>query len=256
MAVQARLELFRAPEKMECFDVSHLSGELVVASQVVFLGGVPHKNAYRHYRLRDVQRNDDFAAMEEILSRRLRRGLKEDSLPDLIVIDGGEAQLNRVMGVMRELKISHVEVVGLAKARSGSRATRLEATFERVFKPDRPLPILMPKDAPETHLLERLRDEAHRFAISYHRRLRGKERVGTVLELVPGVGRRRAMSLLKHFGSLAQVKTADRAALAEAPLFNEKLADAVIAFFREHAPPEVGIIGRDSDRSRDLSKTE
>jgi excinuclease ABC subunit C len=231
-ALAERLELFRLPVKMECFDVSHFSGDQVVASQVVFIDGTPHKNAYRHFKLRDVQRNDDFAAMEEILTRRLKRGQREGDLPDLIVIDGGAAQLSRVVSVMKQLRITDVEVVGLAKARSGARAVREDATFERIHKPDQPLPIILPKDAPETHLLARLRDEAHRFAITFHRRLRSKERISTVLELVPGVGRRRALSLLKHFGSLAEVKRASREALAAAPLFNGKLADAVQEFFR------------------------
>lgn len=229
--LQSRLGLFRLPSRMECFDVSHLAGEDVVASRVTFVDGAPDKSSYRHFRLRDVQRNDDFAAMAEVLTRRLRRGRKEGDLPDLVVIDGGRPQLDRVMDVFRELRIAGVDVAGLAKARA-PRAGRAAATaFERVYRPDSQTAIILPPDAPETRLLERLRNEAHRFAIAYQRRLRGKARIGTVLELIPGVGPGRAKALLAHFGSLAAVKGANRDALSAAPLFNPSLADAVLRFF-------------------------
>ncbi|MAG33779.1 MAG: excinuclease ABC subunit C [Deltaproteobacteria bacterium] len=234
-ALQARLDLFQFPERMECFDISHLGGEQVVGSRVSFLAGRPDKDHYRHYRLREVQRNDDFAAMEEVLRRRLKRGVKEDDLPELIVIDGGRAQLARVVGVLRVLEIATVDVVGLAKARSVTRARTTEQAHERVYLPDREVPIVLEKDAPETLLLQRLRDEAHRFAITYSRRLRGKEKIGTVLEMVPGIGHRKARALLEHFGSLSGVKAATAAQLAEADGITLALADAVLAFFREHA---------------------
>ena len=238
-ALQARLNLFNHPERMECFDISHLGGEQVVGSKVSFLLGRPDKEQYRHFRLKGVQRNDDFAAMEEVLERRLKRGIKEDDLPDLIVIDGGRAQLARVVSVMRRLRVDTVDVVGLAKAKSASRARSTAALHERVFLPDAEVPIILPDDAPETHLLARLRDEAHRFAITYSRRLRGKEKIGTVLELIPGIGRRKAQSLLKHFGSLKGVKAAGETALAEAPGMNERLAGTVVRWFEEN--------GRDQD---------
>lgn len=234
-ALQSRLNLFNLPERMECFDISHLAGEQVVGSKVSFLAGRPDKDQYRHYRLREVTRNDDFAAMEEVLERRLKRGLKEDDLPDLIVIDGGRAQLNRVVAVMRVLRIDTVDVVGLAKARTGARAHTTEMAHERVWLPDAEVPIVLPQDAPETHLLQRLRDEAHRFAITYSRRLRGKEKIGTVLELVPGIGRRKAQALLKHFGSLKDVKAATESDLAAAPGMTPRLAQAIIRFFEENA---------------------
>ncbi|NRA96302.1 MAG: excinuclease ABC subunit UvrC [Planctomycetes bacterium] len=234
-AVQARLNLFNLPERMECFDVSHLAGEQVVGSKVSFLAGRPHKDAYRHYRLREVRRNDDFAAMEEVLERRLKRGLKDDDLPDLIVVDGGRAQLARVVAVMRDLRIDVVDVVGLAKARAGARARTTEMRYERVWLPDAEVPIVLPRDAPETLLLQRLRDEAHRFAITYSRRLRGKEKIGTVLEMVPGIGRRKAQALLKHFGSLSEVKAGSASELAAAPGMTPSLAEALIRFFQENA---------------------
>ena len=234
-AVQDRLNLFNFPERMECFDISHLGGEQVVGSRVSFLQGRPDKHAYRHYRLRDVTRNDDFAAMEEVLGRRLRRGLKEDDLPDLIVIDGGRPQLSRVVQVLRSLAIDTVDVVGLAKARTAARARTTEMLHERVWLPDAEVPIILEKDAPETLLLQRLRDEAHRFAITYSRRLRGKEKIGTVLEMVPGIGRRKAQALLKHFGSLTVVKAATEEDLATAPGMTPRLAAAIKQFFADHA---------------------
>ena len=234
-ALQSRLNLFNHPERMECFDISHLGGEQVVGSKVSFLLGRPDKEQYRHFKLRGVQRNDDFAAMEEVLERRLKRGLKEDDLPDLIVIDGGRAQLARVVAVMRVLRIDSVDVIGLAKAKSASRAPSTAALHERVFLPDAEVPIVLPDDAPETHLLARLRDEAHRFAITYSRRLRGKEKIGTVLEMIRGIGRRKAQALLKHFGSLRDVKAATETDLAEAPGMNVRLAQAVKKWLKENA---------------------
>jgi excinuclease ABC subunit C len=248
-ALQQKLNLFNFPERMECFDISHLGGEHVVGSRVDFLQGKPHKGRYRHYRLREVQRNDDFAAMEEVLSRRLRRGLKEDDLPDLIVIDGGRAQLGRVMGQMRELRINTVDVVGLAKARSGARATSTELTHERVWLPDAEVPIILQRDAPETLLLQRLRDEAHRFAITYQRRLRGKEKIGSVLELIPGIGRRKAQALLQHFGDLAAVKRASPQELAQAPGVTKALAATILRWFHEHGQEEVAIRPEDDAAS-------
>jgi len=234
-ALRARLNLFNFPERMECFDISHLGGEPVVGSRVSFLLGRPDKDQYRRYRLREVTRNDDFAAMEEVLRRRLTRGLRNGQLPDLMVIDGGRPQLMRVVSVMRELKVDNVDVIGLAKARAGSRARTTEMRYERVWLPDAEAPVVLPDDASETHLLQRIRDEAHRFAITYSRRLRGKEKIGSVLEMVPGIGPRKAKGLLKHFGSLQEVKAAAEAELLEAPGMTEALVEDLRRFFDEHA---------------------
>ncbi len=235
-ALQERLRLVHVPVRIECFDISHLGGELVVASRVVFMGGRPHKAGYRHYRLRDVQRNDDFAAMEEVIRRRLRRGLAEGDLPDLIVVDGGRPQLERAVKVLRELRVDAVDVIGLAKAKSGSEVPTI-ARHERVWVPGLETPVVMPSDAPETHLLERVRDEAHRFAISYNRRLRGREKIGSVLELIPGVGRRRAGELLRRFGSVNAIRATEAAVLGAVPGIGAALAKTILRWFDENARP-------------------
>lgn len=234
-ALQERLGLVHIPQRIECFDISHLGGEQVVGSGVSFEGGRPDKARYRHYRLREVQRNDDFAAMEEVLRRRLKRGLQDGDLPDLVVIDGGRSQLARVVGVMKELQIDQLDVIGLAKAKSGS-GVRTEAQHERVYLPDSEVPIVLQKNAKETLLLARIRDEAHRFAITYSRKLRAKEKITSVLELVPGLGRRRVQELLKAFGSVAGVRSASREDLLRVKGMSEAAAMALEEWCDEHPP--------------------
>jgi excinuclease ABC subunit C len=229
------LDLVHVPERIECYDVSHLAGGEVVASGVSFTDGVADKARYRHYRLRDVQRNDDFAALEEVLRRRLARGLSEGDLPDLVVIDGGRPQLRRVIEVFRELKVGTSDVIGLAKARSGDRAMGALGVFERVVLPDRDEPVVLEQASPELLLLARIRDEAHRFAIEYGRRLRRKAATASVLELVPGIGPKLARSLLKSFGDLTAVKAASEADLAAVTGMTGPKARLLRQFFAERA---------------------
>jgi excinuclease ABC subunit C len=228
------LDLVHVPERIECYDVSHLAGGEVVASGVSFTDGVADKARYRHYRLRDVKRNDDFAALEEVLRRRLTRGLSEGDLPDLVIIDGGRPQLRRVIEVFRELRVGTTDVVGFAKARSGDRATGALGVYERVVLPDRDEPVVLPQDSPELLLLVRIRDEAHRFAIEYGRRLRRKAATASVLELVPGVGPKLSRALLKEMGDLAAVKDASPDRLAAIPGMNAAKAAMIRRFFAEH----------------------
>lgn len=234
-ALRKALGLVHTPERIECYDVSHLAGGEVVASGVSFSDGTPDKARYRRYRLREVQRNDDFAALEEVLRRRLRRGAAEGDLPDLIVIDGGRPQLRRVVDVFRELKVGATDVIGLAKARTGDRAMGVFGGFERVVLPDRDEPVILPQDAPELLLLARVRDEAHRFAIEYGRRLRRKKATTSVLELAPGIGAKTARALLRAFGDLAAVKAATAEQLAAVPGMNAARADVLRRFCDELA---------------------
>ena len=207
--LQSALRLVHPPRRIECYDISHLAGAQVVGSGVSFVLGKPAKALYRHYRLREVQRNDDFAALEEVLRRRLRRGLAEGDLPDLVIVDGGRPQVVRAVQT-----VPRAEGVGRRphRARQGPAGTAASGRAHRVrtgrAQPRATTPSSCGRTAPSCLLLMRIRDEAHRFAIQYNRRLRRKEAVSSVLELIPGIGAKRARALLSHFGSLGAVKSA------------------------------------------------
>jgi excinuclease ABC subunit C len=208
--LQRKLGLPSTPKRIECFDISHVQGEAVVASMVAFDEGVPDKSAYRRYKLRDVQRNDDFAAMKEVLSRRLARGKNDGDLPDLIVVDGGKGQLAMAGEAMRELEIEGVELASLAKDRVTSDVTgdEIKHSEERVFRPGRSNPITLRRNSNALFLLQQVRDEAHRFAITFHRELRSKKRLRSQLDDIEGVGPTRRKALLSHFGSIKRVREA------------------------------------------------
>jgi excinuclease ABC subunit C len=205
-ALAKRLELAAPPASMECFDVSHLQGREVVASMVRFEAGRPDRAAYRHFRIRELVTNDDFASMNETLRRRYREGVPGmPERPELIVIDGGKGQLNAARDALAEIGWPDAPVVSLAKARAGRDGA---AKFERVFRPKESDPIVPPPDSPETLLLARLRDEAHRFAIQYHRKLRSKAAVDSALDVIEGVGDKWRRELLLRFGSVKGVRDA------------------------------------------------
>jgi excinuclease ABC subunit C len=196
--LRERLGLDRAPARIECYDISTIQGSETVGSRVVFDQALPDPDAYRRFRVRTVAGQDDFASMREVLARRFRR---DEPLPDLVVIDGGAGQLAEALRVVPP----GASVVGLAKART----RKGERKYERVYLPGRRVPVVLPADAPETYLLARIRDEAHRFAIEYHRRLRAKRTVKSELDEIPGLGPKRRTALLKAFGSSAGVREAD-----------------------------------------------
>ncbi len=231
LGLERKLDLARTPRRMECYDISHLAGGQVVGSRVAFTEGKPDKSRYRHYKVSE-EKNDDFAALEEVLRRRLESGRDDGDLPDLVVIDGGRPQLRRVLDVVKELKIVGVDVIGFAKARSGARAMGRFGGDERVVKEERDLPIVLDPTSEELKLLVRIRDEAHRFAITFSRKLRAKQAVTSVLETIPGVGTKRARALLKRFGGLAGVKRASAEELASTPGMNSETAAAVAAWVR------------------------
>lgn len=236
--IQKKLGLVRLPRQMECFDISNLMGTHVVASCVSFRDGRPSKEHYRRFKIRTVEGQDDFASMAEVLRRRLTRGLAEDDLPDLIVIDGGRGQLGAVVEVMSELSISTIDVVGLAKARSGPGAPDSQREFERIFRPGESTPVVLQQTSPEQHLLTRIRDEAHRFAITYHRRLRAKSQVTSILEHIPGIGPQRSRTLLRLFGSVSGVREAEEEALLAVKGMTSEIVARLRLFFEEggHLP--------------------
>jgi excinuclease ABC subunit C len=248
--LQERLALSRLPRKMECFDISHFQGASVVASQVVSIDTVSEPSLYRHYTLKTVTRNDDFAAMYEVLQRRLKRGVEEGDLPDLIVIDGGKGQLGSVVAAMRDLGVNSVDVVSLAKSRdleqSDNPAER-KTSDERVFLVSRKDPVVLPQTSPELFALTRLRDEAHRFAIAFQRKTSRKQNLTSQLDAVPGVGPVRRKALLKHFGSVKALREAGIEALAEVDGIGPKAAETIWSFLN------VATKAAETDSIRDAS---
>jgi len=217
-ALGERLGLAAPPGRIECFDVSHIQGAETVASMAVFVDGAPAKGEYRRYRLKTAEgKPDDYRALQEALERRYRRA--EGPLPDLVVIDGGKGQLSAAQAAIRGLGLGF-PVVGLAKE------------HEHVFREGESEPAALPPGSPALFLLQRIRDEAHRFAVTYHRKLRRRRNLASVLDHVPGIGPARRKALWEHFGSLAAIKAATAAELAAAPGMTRPAAAAVHAFFR------------------------
>jgi excinuclease ABC subunit C len=229
--MQERLNLPRLPRRIECYDISNIQGRYPVGSRVVFSEGRADNALYRRYRIRTVDQADDFAMMREVLSRRFAPG-RDDAPPDLIVVDGGIGQLNVLIGVLRELKIEGVPAVGLAKSRveKGMAKEEIERSAERIFLPGRRNPLVLRQNSAPLLLLCRIRDEAHRFAITYHKKVRGREALTSRLEAVPGVGEERMKALLRHFGSLRRLEGASVEEIAAAKGISGSLARGVWEF--------------------------
>jgi excinuclease ABC subunit C len=206
-SIQKALALPRAPRTIECFDISTIQGFATVASMVRFEEGEPAKSRYRKFKIKTLTGQDDFGAMREVLRRRLRRSLAESDLADLVVIDGGKGQLSQATDVARELGVpaDRTSFVGLAKARAGEPGLR---AFERVFLPGKSDPVVFAPDSAEVKYLARIRDEAHRFAITYHRELRRKRAFRAGLDEVPGVGPKRRTELFERFRNLKGLRAA------------------------------------------------
>ncbi len=229
--VKESLDLARTPQRIECFDISTIQGEKSVGSMVAFTGGVPDKARYRRYAIKQVEGQDDFAMMREVLMRRYTRAVAEDDKPDLVLIDGGKGQLNVAGAVLRDLGIDDLDLASIAKSRALEEGGH---SPERFFRPGRMNPIILPQNSPVVHLLARVRDEAHRFAITYHRKRRSAATLRTALVDIPGVGPKRAQALLKALGSVARVREASIEEIASVPGFSEILARTVL----EHLKPK------------------
>ncbi|MGC7846416.1 excinuclease ABC subunit UvrC [Desulforudis sp. 1088] len=229
------LGLPEPPARLEAFDISNIQGHQTVGSMVVFENGKPNPAAYRRFKVRSVEGPNDFAAMGEVVGRRFARAVDEQQLvntgqmksreakflplPSLVLIDGGKGQLNAAVEVMRSLGFGHIPVYGLAKEE------------EELFTPGNPDPLPVPKDSRAQYLLQHLRDEAHRFAVTYHRRERTKQGLRSFLDEVEGIGPARRRALLKAFPSLEAIKQAGVDELAAVPGMNRKVAEAVYRFF-------------------------
>ena len=219
--LQDLLELEDMPKRLECFDISHTSGEATVASCVVFDTNGPLKSDYRRFNIEGVTAGDDYAAMEQALRRRYRR-LKEGEavLPDLLVIDGGQGQLGKAAGVMSELQVDDIGLIGVAKGparKAGLEKILLYGQGE----------LSVPATSGSMHLLQHIRDEAHRFAITGHRGRRAKNRRRSALDGIVGIGPKRKRELMAYFGSLATIKGASSEEIAKVPGISQKLADDI-----------------------------
>jgi excinuclease ABC subunit C len=231
--LQEALGLEEAPLRIECYDISTLQGTNSVASMVVMEDGLPRKGEYRRFKIRGVEGQDDFAMLHEVITRRFRNYLQETSPsvvetddgsvkpkkfaypPNLVIIDGGKGQLNAARRALDELGITDVEICSLAKR------------LEEVFLPDREESVMLPRGSEALFLVQRIRDEAHRFAITYHRSLRGRQMTESELDGIPGVGPARRRALLDHFGSLKEIREADVEALSEVDGISGMLAGAI-----------------------------
>ncbi len=216
-ALQDALKLDRPPLHIECFDVSNIQGSDIVASMVCFVSAKPKKSAYRKYKVTGLRRPDDFTSMRQVVGRRYKRAIEErEKLPDLIVIDGGKGQLSSAVAALQALDLHTIPIIGLAKR------------FEEIYKPGIPDPQTLPKTSPALRLLQKIRDEAHRFAVTYHRQVRSKRVIQSDLDLIEGVGQKRTRTLLEIFGSVQGVKHATEEQLAE--VVGEKVAARIKSF--------------------------
>ena len=224
-SLQRDLRLPQLPRRIECFDISNIQGSDSAASMVVFVDGRPRKSEYRKFKIRSVVGPDDFASMREVIERRYSKLLEvQTEMPDLIMVDGGKGQLSSAVEVLDRLNI-HQPIIGLAKR------------LEEVFVPESGDPQSIPKTSSGLKLLQHIRDEAHRFAVTYHRMLRSKRTLQTELDLIEGIGKKRAKELLESFGSVQGVKFATYEQLSE--IVGEKVASKIKEYFGEEQPEEV-----------------
>jgi len=233
--LKGRLHLTRIPRRIEAFDISNLQGGHAVGSMISFEDGEPAKERYRHFKIKTIKGADDYGMMYEVLLRHYRKALQENDLPDLVLLDGGRGQLNVAQEVFKELQIKEVDLISLAKERAvkGPVLSRFRKSEEKIFHPQYKEPLSLGKHSPLIHLLDQIRDEAHRFAITYHKKLRKRETIRSLIGEIPGIGKGRQKELLKYFGSVEKIKEAGLEALAKAPKMNQRIAGAVYSFFRK-----------------------
>jgi excinuclease ABC subunit C len=229
LEMQECLKLVRYPSRIECFDNSNIAGSEPVSSLVAFTDGLKDSKRYRTYRLKMGTKPDDYAAMQEVLMRRYKRAKEENDLPDLVIVDGGKGQLNIALKVFEELNVIGVDLIGLAKEQ-GRHDKGL--TEEQIFLPDHKEPIILKKNSPVLFLLQRIRDEAHRVAISFHRKRRSKQTLRSALDDIPGIGPAKRRALLTHFGSLKKVEIASAEELRQVKGISEANIAALQAFFQ------------------------
>jgi excinuclease ABC subunit C len=239
--LQRVLELPGLPNRIEGYDISNIQGTEQVGSMVVWENGALKKDDYKRFRIKTVVGADDFASLQEVLRRRFGRALEQGTpLPDLVLIDGGRGQLNVGVKVLQELGLDYIPVIGLAKQR------------EEVYRPDSLHPLVLDETSPALHTLQKVRDEAHRFAITYHKKLRSRRTIHSVLDTIPGIGPGIRTSLLKTLGSARRVRESSVAELAAVPKVTPKLAQRIYDHFHAVPPgePLPDVAGFEVERSR------
>jgi excinuclease ABC subunit C len=230
-ALREKLHLGRIPRRIEAFDISNIQGVYAVGSLVSFEDGKPNKERYRHFKIKTVEGADDYGMMYEVLLRRYQKAVEENDLPDLVLLDGGRGQLNVAQEVFKELKVKEMDVISLAKERTIEGPLKAQ---EKIFRPHYKEPFVLGRHSSLLHFLDRIRDEAHRFAITYHKKVRSRETIKSELEEIPGIGAVRQRELLKFFGSVERVKEATVKELAQAPKMNLKSAQILYNFFHSN----------------------
>jgi len=224
-----RLE--KLPVRMACFDISHMSGRHPVASMVTFLDGKPWKKGYRHFKIRTVEGIDDYAMMYEVIKRRYA---KDEPPPDLLVVDGGRGQLGMALSVLRDLGVRQQDVVGIAKERNECNPGGVSKEEDRFYLPGRKDPVYLTRKPRALGIMQHIRDEAHRFAITFFRRTKGKEDFHSLIDDIPGIGPKRKMALLRAFGDLGGIKSATVDAIAKVEGIGSKQARVIYDSLRSN----------------------
>ncbi|MBN2694560.1 excinuclease ABC subunit UvrC [bacterium] len=228
--IKEKLSLSNQPDIIECFDNSNLAGTHPVSSKVEFRNGIPYKKGYRHYNIKSAKGNDDFGMMREVLLRRLKKGISENQLPNLIVIDGGKGQLSSAFSILKQLSLEDkIDIISIAKIRSNNKNDK--NSVERVFKPEEKEGIPLPLQSAETKLFTHLRDEAHRFAIEFHKKQRMSSMIYSELDSISGIGKKRKEMLLEKFKSVENIKNATLIELQE--VLPDKTALQVFDYFKK-----------------------
>lgn len=227
--LKKKLHLKNLPNRMECFDISTFQGDCAVGSNVVFVDGQPKKYLYRKYKIKTVTGQNDFAMMHEVLTRRIDRAIRESSYPDLIIIDGGKGQLSAAYAsyLERAGDLPHIDFIALAKEDSDSATPK----GERIFLPNQKNPIFLRDASEEKKFLDRIRDEAHRFAVTYHRNLRKKNKLTSNILSIPGIGSKREQLLITHFGNVKNIKSATLEQLLLIPGIGKDSAHNIYKFY-------------------------
>jgi excinuclease ABC subunit C len=232
-SLKKHLVLTNIPKSMECFDISNIRGKQAVGSMVTFENGKPVKSRYKRYKVKTVSKSDDYAMMYEVLTRRYSRAFREDDFPDLAVIDGGKGHLRIARRVFDELGVDRVDVIALAKGKSkdmGNNGSKKKLD-ERVFICDRVNPIILNQQSSGLRLLVNIRDEAHRFALAYHKKLRKEQYYESPLDKIPGIGKVKKKNLLKHFGDTQKVRNASLNGLNKVKSITAKDANTIYDYF-------------------------